>query len=432
LDRWAIKSLLLPGGVLLIATVALLNLGWIPISLAVLNFYYAAAFAAGLLLAWRFHSTRVFFTLIVLLLAERALSFFSAGPPASPAPARMAFAALAALLPLNFLGFAFMRERGFTAPSTAARLSLIFVQSIFVALVCRPDHAVGPSLLTAAFMNPHWFASTRLPQLALMIFTAAAVALLLRFVISRKPVESGSFWALIATAAAFQTGGLGRNSTAYLGTAALILVGAVVETSYRMAYHDELTGLPGRRAFNELLLGLQNQYSIAIVDIDHFKSFNDTYGHETGDDVLRMVAAHLAAVGGGGKAFRCGGEEFAIVFAEKPAKDALQHLQHLRQTIAGSGFRVRGRLDRRKLPRGPDDRRQAARKKPPKMVARAGDEVSVTVSIGVAEPSTRNHKVDQVISAADKALYRAKESGRNRVELDGTEGTRRRANSGFQ
>jgi GGDEF domain-containing protein len=186
-----------------------------------------------------------------------------------------------------------------------------------------------------------------------------------------------------------------------------------------MAYHDELTKLPGRRAFNELLLGLEDRYAIAIVDVDHFKKFNDTYGHETGDQVLRMVAAKLQEVTGGGKAFRCGGEEFAIVFPGVSARDAWEHVDLLRQSIGASSFRVRGQLDRRKVPR-PGERREGARIR--KISVQAGDEVSVTVSIGVAEPSTRNRKVDQVIAAADKALYRAKAGGRNRVELDGMVG----------
>lgn len=417
----------MPGSLLLVATALLVNLDWFAVPTAVFNFYYVAAFLAGLLLAWRFHSTRVFFTLIVLLLAVRALSFFSAAPPASPAPARMAFASLTTLVPLNFLVFSLIQERGFTVPAVASRLFLIFIQSVFVALACRPDHAAGPSLLTASFVDEHWFTWIHLPQPALLSFAVAAVALLLRFVVYRKPIESGSFWALTATGMALNAGGLGRNATAYLATAALITVSAVIETSYLMAYHDELTGLPGRRAFNELLLGMENQYAIAIVDIDHFKSFNDTYGHDTGDDVLRMVASRLAAVTGGGKAFRCGGEEFAIVFSDKSAKDAFEHLESLRQIIETSPFKIRGHLDRRKTPRGPEDRRQTANKQARKTVPRPGDEVSVTVSIGVAEPSTKNHKVDQVIAAADKALYRAKEGGRNRVELDGPESKRRRA-----
>lgn len=423
-----LKSLFVPGAVLLILTMAVLKVGS-SLSLTLLNFYYAAAYLAGLLLAWRFHCSRVFFTLIALLLAERALSFYSAAPPASPAPAHMAFAMLTTLVPVNFLGFALISERGFTPSATASRLFLIFLQSVFVALACRPDHASGPNLFSSAWLDHAWFAWTPLPQLSLLAYGAVAVLLLMRFAINHKPVEIGSFWALLASAFGLHAGGLGRSGTGLAGTAALIMTAAVVETSYLMAYHDELTGLPGRRAFNELLLGLENQYAIAITDIDHFKSFNDTYGHDTGDEVLRMVAGRLAAVTGGGKAFRCGGEEFAIVFAQKSAQEAFEHLEILRQTIASSAFKVRGQLDRRKMPRGPEDRRQSAKKKARKLPVSRTGEVRVTVSIGVAEPSTKNRKVDQVIAAADKALYRAKEGGRNRVELDGRE--RRQVRAGF-
>jgi GGDEF domain-containing protein len=164
---------------------------------------------------------------------------------------------------------------------------------------------------------------------------------------------------------------------------------------------------------------------VAIVDIDHFKQFNDAYGHDTGDQVLRMVAAQLARVTGGGKAFRCGGEEFAIVFADKSAKDVLEHLERLRSSIEGSVFRVRCQ-ERRLAPRQNPDRRQSqTRKRRSSSVQKtfaggAEQGLSVTVSIGVAEPGARNREVDQVIAAADKALYRAKAMGRNRVEIAGS------------
>ena len=140
-------------------------------------------------------------------------------------------------------------------------------------------------------------------------------------------------------------------------TAALILLASVIETSYLMAYHDELTGVPARRAFNDALLSLEAPYAIAIVDIDHFKKFNDTYGHDTGDHVLRLVAARLSQVTGGGKAYRCGGEEFSIIFTGSSAREAARHLELLRETVARSTFRVRSQTDRRSTPRGADRRR---------------------------------------------------------------------------
>ena len=129
-----------------------------------------------------------------------------------------------------------------------------------------------------------------------------------------------------------------------------------------LAYHDELTSLPARRAFNDALLRLQKPYAVAVVDIDHFKKFNDSYGHETGDQVLRMVAGKLAGITGGGRAYRVGGEEFSILFPGKTAKDALPHLELLRSVIEVSTFRVRAGQERR---RASEARRQTSGQEAP-------------------------------------------------------------------
>ena len=268
-----------------------------------------------------------------------------------------------------------------------------------------------------------------------------------RFVQARKPIEPGFVWSSGAVFLWLDFAPVGKMSDAYVATAALILAASLIETSYVLAYHDELTGIRGRRAFNESLLTLDQQYAIAILDIDHFKKFNDTYGHDVGDQVLCMVAKRLLGVGGDGQAFRCGGEEFAIVFRSTSAKEAFEHLDALRKTIEKSRFHVRG-ADRRaeriaeKSDAGSGDRRgvkRDRRKSVKKKSAAAGlhspqqrsanhpltnpllsDHLSVTVSIGVGEPSTRYRQPEQVIQAADQALYRAKNKGRNRVELAST------------
>ena len=149
----------------------------------------------------------------------------------------------------------------------------------------------------------------------------------------------------------FVSGGVGPIPTAYMATAALILVGSIIENSYFLAYHDELTTLPGRRAYNDALLNLEEPYAVAVVDIDHFKKFNDTYGHETGDQVLRLVATKLAEVTGGGRAYRVGGEEFSILFPGKSVKAVLPHLESLRSTIETSRFQLRREQERREQER---------------------------------------------------------------------------------
>ena len=421
-SKGTLKSLLVPGGILLLAAVVLLSGGLMAVSAAAVEFYYYAVFIAGILLAWRFHSSRVLFALITLLLAHRALDFFSGGRAVSVGPGHIAFESIVFLLPLNFIVLSLVRERGLSIPAITPRLVLLFLESVFVAIICRPGETTSPALLRVAFLDRSLFHWTRIPQLALLAFVAAFAVLLVRFILYRKPVGIGLLWSLVATFMGLQTNTAYRISVAYWATAGLLLVASIIENTYVLAYHDELTSLPARRAFNEALLRLESPYSIAIVDIDHFKSFNDTYGHDTGDQVLSMVAARLARVSGGGQAFRVGGEEFSILFAGKSMKEILPHLDSLRTLIEESTFRVRTTPERRCEPRGAgrriEDKRSTRRKlgRPRNLPSESRGGLSVTVSIGVAEAGPKTRDVEQVIQAADKALYRAKKGGRNRVE----------------
>ena len=88
----------------------------------------------------------------------------------------------------------------------------------------------------------------------------------------------------------------------------------ISRSAYELAYRYQLTGLKGRRAMDEHLQALGRHYAIAMIDIVHFKRFNDTHGHEIGDEVLKMVALEIDQVGGGGSAYRYGGgEEFSVL-----------------------------------------------------------------------------------------------------------------------
>lgn len=431
-SKGTLRSLFVPGGILLLAAVLLLSGRFLSISAPAVDFYYYAVFAAGVLLAWRVHSGRVLFALIMLFLAHRALEFFSAGRAVSIGPGRIAFEAIAFLLPLNFIVLSLIRERGLGIPAITPRLVLLFLESVFVAILCRPGETTSPAFLRAAFSNRSVFHWTRIPQLALLAFAASFAVLLVRFFLYRKPLEVGLFWSLVATFLGLQANAVNRIAIAYWATAGLLLAASIIENTYVLAYHDELTSLPARRAFNEALLRLEAPYSIAVVDIDHFKSFNDTYGHDTGDQVLSMVAARLARVSGGGHAFRVGGEEFSILFPGKSTKDVRTHLDSLRTLIEESRFRVRCIPERRTAPRGAgrrlEDKRSTTRRRPtqPRHLSAESslDGLSVTVSIGVAESTPKTQQVQQVIEAADKALYRAKKAGRNRVEAAGEPRTR--------
>jgi len=409
------KSLLTPA-IWLLAVAVLLHTGLVTPNLALINFALNAALIAGLLIAWRFHSSRVFFALLVIFLSERALSYFSSVDAASGAPGKTALAAIGLLLPLNFVLLSLAQEKGFTFSAIAPPALMLLVESVVVAVLCRPG-----SLAPIAHRALHHPAVPQpLPFATVIACALAALMLLIRFLLFRKPAESGLLWALVASLLSLRFGGGGRIPDAYFATAASILAVSIIETSYLLAYHDELTALPSRRAFHDSLLRLQAPYSIAMVDIDHFKRCNDSYGHDTGDQVLRLVASRLARVSGGGQAYRCGGEEFAVVFPGKSTRDVMDHLEQLRAVIESSSFRLRAK-DRRQEARGPD------RRNPPTPApARAGlrqlshatlpTELSVTASIGVASANREPSSAEEVIKAADKALYRAKAAGRNRIE----------------
>ena len=394
---------LLPGGLLLLATALLLNfLSLPPSSYARVQFGFYIVLCAGVLLAWRFRSTRVLFALLVLFLVEEAAfgaSYLSADH------VRVTIAAF--LLPINLLVFSLLPERGFTLDALVPRAALLLID--FVALG-----------VSSEFQGAHAFS---LPWVTVGLCAAATLVFLLRALFHRRNLESGFFWGMLAVWLALRHGGVGVAATAYLGTGALIMGASLIESFYFMAYHDELTGLPSRRAFSEATAALVHPYSIAVADIDYFKSFNDLYGHDTGDEVLRMVAARLARVSGGGQAFRCGGEEFAVLFRDRVPAEALPYLEELRRDIEESVFCLRG-PDRRRQMRGADRRdagRRPTRKRKTKVEPPpAADITSVTVSIGVAgSEEPKQEKVQQVIAAADKALYRAKAGGRNRVEVAG-------------
>jgi len=420
-SKGSLKSWLLPGGLLLTAAVLLARESWLSASVSIVDLYFYVAFGAGLLLAWRFHAGRVLSASVVLFLSNLAIEFFAKSPQAAGRPGLTALEAVSFLLPANMALIAASRERGFTFTSMAPRSLILFVESVFVAMICSSPSAPGAHLFHGALFNRDWFSWTRIPQISWFALVVALGFLIYQYAIHRKPAESGTAWALGSAFLALNAGPLGPFARAYFATSAVILVASIIETSYSMAYHDELTGLPARRAFNEATLGVEQPFTIAAVDIDHFKKFNDTYGHDIGDDVLCLVAGRLSHVTGGGEAFRLGGEEFAILFRSKTALDALEHVELLRETIQRTTLKLRGK-DRRALPRGIERRKSARKKKKatPRVHSSEGQpytELSVTVSIGVAGSDPKRTGVSEILKLADQALYQAKDNGRNRVEI---------------
>lgn len=162
---------------------------------------------------------------------------------------------------------------------------------------------------------------------------------------------------------------------------------------YELASIDALTSLYNRRKFRELLeqtlmkaIETGDTLSLVFIDLDHFKHINDTHGHQTGDEVLRSVAAMvIAQLGEGESAGRIGGEEFAALLPGKPLAAAVAWAERVRMAIAAARHQIEGA------------------------------DFSVTVSLGVAEWSPARPTSSELMRAADEQLYAAKAGGRNRV-----------------
>jgi len=235
------------------------------------------------------------------------------------------------------------------------------------------------------------------------LVAAAVVGLLC---LRHDEIDAALFGALVALYLALAFLHLRDISVAMSSAAGLCLLWGLMRSSHAMAYRDELTGLPGRRALNERLKMLGRRYTIAMVDVDHFKRFNDTYGHDVGDQVLRLVASRLRRVRGG-TAYRYGGEEFCVVFSRRALAECVEPMQAVRQEIADYEMSLRDNTLRPQRRRAGSRRRGATRLN--------SGQVSVTVSAGLAARSEDHPDAESVIRAADQNLYKAKKAGRNRV-----------------
>lgn len=397
-------TLVTPGGFLLLVIMAVLQ--WImpPESLsALVQIYPYAVFGAGLLFGFRFHRSQLLFATLVLGIADRALLQYAAGDAPMEGASRILFNAAAVLVPLNLACLSFIAERGLVTARGLLRLVIILTQLPIMALLCRPEQAGLAALLEHRLLDIPFVGGLPIAQPALLAFGVAFGLVTVRFICRPDLIVSGFIWALVATLLALTAGRIGTISTLYFATAGLILVVSVIETSYVLAYRDELTGLRTRRALSEALLKLGGRYAVAMIDVDHFKKFNDQYGHDAGDQLLRMVAAKLTKVLGDEGAFRYGGEEFCVLFPGQSIQDAIPHLEILRRAVEASSFTLR------------DPDRPA--KKPKESKSNGAPSQTVTVSIGVAEGKDRNTDPPEVIKAADEALYRAKNAGRNMVSV---------------
>ncbi len=271
-------------------------------------------------------------------------------------------------------------------------------------VVFHPMHLLGVSAITRSVLPP--------------LYTGLAAFEFWRSKDENLPARAALFWIFVVYTAIetlripfapFLPMPLGATETkiwaviAYnFGTAVLALLASafiiallferVSAKNYKLAISDPLTGAYNRRGYEERLAAFsvedeaQSPFALLLFDIDHFKSINDRFGHELGDEVIILaVQAATKALRKGDQVFRIGGEEFACLLPNTGVHDALEAGDRLRTTFAA-------------------------------MAKCIGDvSVNATISVGVAATETPEQPPEQIFEWADKALYEAKRSGRNQV-----------------
>ncbi len=312
----------------------------------------------------------------------------------------ISFALLSAFIPLLFVSLTILPDRGIFSVKAIPAYALILAVIGFSIYASNTPPDWLRQILLSDWLPAQYFDWTALTQTALIVAVATSFSMLMLCILNPSPSMSAGFGVLLLLIVQMHFGDQSRSLVLFSSTALLMCLYATIQESWRMAYLDELTGLPARRALREKFQRISGLYTVAMLDVDHFKKFNDKYGHDAGDAVLRMIAGKLDKVTGGGLPYRYGGEEFTIIMPGRNRDDAWHHLDALRESIEKSAF-VIYRADRRSN----------------KGKVRSGNNkpVTVTASIGIADSRAEKSSPWDVLKLADKALYRAKGKGRNCV-----------------
>ena len=398
------RSLLIPLAILVAAYFAVPPLQQAPDRLQFLVQYLPyGTVAVALLIAVLLNQARMSCIALLMIGAYGLLKLAHPSTGQAEWVVAAAFCAYGVLVPLNLVLFSSLRERGLFNGSGALVHGLLLAQAALVGWLVRdkPIDVVTP--VTQPFL-PMEIAGP-IPHAGILALVLSVAVLGWQF--QRQPSTLNASLLLlppILLAAAWWHG-VAAVPQLLISAAALAFSLGLVLDMQRIAYRDDLTGLPGRRALNLYLAAPGRRYTIAMLDVDHFKKFNDTYGHDVGDEVLRMVAGQLQRVGGGGRTFRYGGEEFTIVFRGKDIAHARSHLDVVRQRIADYPLVVRSK-------NRPKDAKAGQKQRGTKQ---NNTTTNVTISIGLASRDAGHRKPEAVLKAADDALYRAKKAGRNRI-----------------
>jgi diguanylate cyclase (GGDEF)-like protein len=400
----SLLAILFPGGLVFFIAIGFLRpLGhpmWLQQPIATLP-YIVLAF--GLIFGWYFSSIRMILSLLVLALADQALVLFPTNGGDQETVSQAIVAITAFLVPLNLLAFSILKEDSLSTLRGVTRVVLVLVQPFLVLWLCLPDQQVLASSFTQEYIPSRYMDWTPIPQPALVTFAIAGLLHVIRFALHRDPLEGGAFWALCAIFVAYHTSRYGWQPTNFFMAAGLVLFVTSLQSFYQQTYRDELTGIPGRLAYDEAIGQLGNRFSIAIIGIDQLTQYANTHGKSVSEQILKLTAPRIQAACSDGQIFHTTGEEFTVLFPGKSVTNTMGTLDTVRKSVETIGLFLRGR-DRVLEQRGTKEAGSRDRALP------------ITLSIGVAEKMNDSATLTLVIKSAYRGLYEAKGIGGNVVK----------------
>ena len=370
----------------------------------ILPFLPFIIFILGMTVSWIFHHSREFNLFLLFTIIYISLSNYI-WDPALKVDSHLAYLLLASLIPINYLLNLLLKERGILNQFGIRRIIFLAIQLYCIAWLLEHPYPPVKEFLTFNYFSHKIFAATSISQPLILAIIISSLLMIFGLLKTSSILISGIFSSFIALITAIHFYQQPQLATLFIILSGLLIILSITINAYSLAYLDELTNLPSRRAMLQNISTLGKRYCIAMVDVDHFKKFNDKYGHDIGDQVLKKLASQLRHVRGG-KAFRYGGEEFVVIFQNKNLTESQVFCNELCKKVENSPFMLRNKKRPKTKQQGGTPRKQ-----------RDATPLTITISIGLAERSQDLATADKVIKHADKALYKAKKNGRNQVAI---------------
>jgi diguanylate cyclase (GGDEF)-like protein len=353
---------------------------------------YIFALIAIIMSVW-YQNSNTFYLVCFILLAY----IFMNASYSKPQILRDVVTMTSILVPINTVWLAFSKERGITSNYGRNKAIIIFGQIIWIIISMigksgsQPINGVSESVI-----------GVKAPAIVLYVLSIAVV--LSSYILRKQYMNLIYILVLIMSFISLHFASRPALVSIFTSAAFCIIVIALLDLSYSLVFYDALTGVLSRRALEQEFLRLGSNYAMAMVDLDHFKKINDNFGHDVGDEVLKMVASVMTKNAGNGKVFRYGGEEFVVLFSGNPYNDIIFQLEKMRKAIERRPFIIRA-----------EDRPKERPEKIRSGASKGRGSINITVSIGVAQKNDTLRTCQDVIKKADEALYKSKSSGRNIV-----------------